>query len=55
MTTLQELLQERDRYAQIVKRKKMHLKECKKVLNFYVRQVRELERKIKEQQWQKNT
>ena len=50
MTILQELQQERDRYAQIVKRKKKHLKECKKVLNFYVRQVRELERKIKELQ-----
>lgn len=55
MTTLQELLQERDRYAQIVKRKKQHLKECKKVLNFYVRQVKELERKIEEHQWKKNT
>lgn len=50
MTILQELQQERERYAQIVKRKKKRLKECKKVLNFYVRQVRELEKKIKELQ-----
>lgn len=55
MTTLQKLQQEHDRYVQIVKRKKKHLKECKKILNFYVRQVKELERKIEEQKWQKNT
>jgi len=48
MTTLEELQQERQRFAEIVKRKKRHLIECKKVLNFYVKQVQELDRKIKE-------
>jgi len=50
MTTLEELKQERNRFVEIVKRKKRHLKQCKKVLNFYVRQVQELEKRIKEQQ-----
>jgi len=52
MTTLQELQNERQRFAEIVRRKKRHLKECKKVLNFYVKQVQELDKKIKELQWQ---
>lgn len=50
MTKLEELLKEHERFTEIVKRKKRHLKECKKVLNFYVRQVKELERKIRELQ-----
>ena len=50
MATLQELQNERQRFAEIVRRKKRHLKECKKVLNFYVKQVQELDKKIKELQ-----
>lgn len=50
MTKLEELLKERERFAEIVKRKKHHLKECKKVLNFYVHQIRELDKRIKELQ-----
>ena len=48
--TLEELKKERLRFLEIVKIKKRHLKECKKVLNFYVQQVRDLEKRIKEQQ-----
>lgn len=55
MTTLETLRQERQRFAEIVRIKKRHIEEYKKVLNFYVKQVQELDRKIKELECQKNT
>lgn len=52
MTTLEDLQQERRRFAEIVKIKRRHIEEYKKVLNFYIKQVQELDRKIEELQCQ---
>ena len=46
MAALKELQQELECFRNVVKIKKRHLKEFKRVLNFYVNQVRELEKRI---------
>ena len=47
-TSLEELKKERERFFEIVKIKKRHIEEHKKVLNFYQQQVAKLDKKIKE-------
>ena len=46
MATLKELQKELERFRNIVKIKRRRLKECKRVLNFYVNQVKEIEKRI---------
>ncbi len=48
MTTLQELKQERERFKNIVKLKKHYLQRVQQVIDFYTKQVEDLDRKIKE-------
>ena len=47
-TSLEELKKERERFSEIVKIKKHHIEEHKKVLNFYQQQVKKLDERIKE-------
>jgi len=48
MTTLQELKNERERFRNIVKLKRSYLKRIQKVIDFYTKQVKDLDRKIEE-------
>jgi len=48
MTQLKALQDEYARYKRIVAIKKRHIKEAKKVLNFYLEEVKKIENKIKE-------